>query len=362
MEQTLQTARKTAFIRRKDSQTLRGMAILMMIFHHCFCIPDRLGSGYIPLLRSYPLEMKIAWLCKLCVAFFVFITGYGLARASRKAPAADSRSRLRFSMRQSLRHAAMLYCVFWLVFAIFVPLGMLFFGLRPTAREMVKAFFFGMALNGEWWYILQYLCILVAYPLLDLLACHIEKKNPLAVAALLLFTAQFWVLRPLYQRKIFVGFSEYMLLFIAAYAIGRFRLYEQLVQRVKLPRAACVLGILACLALRWFFVKDPTQSACDILLMPPLMFFTVPLTRLPFFESRIAPFFRFWGKYSTFIWLSHTYWLYYYFQSVVLLPRYSLLVFLWGALLSLLTGIALDWLYRHTIGKGAQKIAARLTA
>ena len=82
--------------------------------------------------------------------------------------------------------------------------------------------------------------------------------------------------------------------------------------------------------------------------------------RAPFFEARLAPAARFLGKYSTFIWLSHTFWIYYYFQPVVLLPRYSILIYLWSVLLSLLTAMALSWIYGRCVEKGVRKITARL--
>ena len=181
-----------------------------------------------------------------------------------------------------------------------------------------------------------------------------------AAALLVLFIGQFWALLPLYHRFFCSGFPEYMILFSLAYLIGRFRVYEQLAARLRLPGLCCALCIAALLALRWFWAKEPGQCDCDIFIAPLLLFALVEWMRAPFFEARLAPAARFLGKYSTFIWLSHTFWIYYYFQPVVLLPRYSILIYLWSVLLSLLTAMALSWIYGRCVEKGVRKITARL--
>lgn len=48
------------------------------------------------------------------------------------------------------------------------------------------------------------------------------------------------------------------------------------------------------------------------------------------------------GKYSVYIWLVHTFFAYYYFQNIILIPRYSLLIYVWLFLLSFGVAIILD--------------------
>jgi len=49
---------------------------------------------------------------------------------------------------------------------------------------------------------------------------------------------------------------------------------------------------------------------------------------------------------TTYIWLVHTFFTYYYFQSFTYAPQYSTLIFIWCMILSTVTGIALDWVDR----------------
>lgn len=56
----------------------------------------------------------------------------------------------------------------------------------------------------------------------------------------------------------------------------------------------------------------------------------------------IHPVLKFVGKYSTYIWLTHTFFGYYFFQKLTFFPRYSWLIFLWCLALSIGTGMALE--------------------
>lgn len=52
------------------------------------------------------------------------------------------------------------------------------------------------------------------------------------------------------------------------------------------------------------------------------------------------------GENSLFIWLIHTFYLYYYFQNIILLPKYSLFIYLLLVLISLITAIILNYILR----------------
>lgn len=58
----------------------------------------------------------------------------------------------------------------------------------------------------------------------------------------------------------------------------------------------------------------------------------------------------YFGEHSTYIWLTHTFFAYYYFQNLILLPRYSVLIYLWLVVISLLTSIILSGIY-HILEK-----------
>ena len=58
------------FLKKDDVKILYGVAILLMLFHHLFCIPERLNSNYISFLiiDGKNIEVCLAWFAKICVA------------------------------------------------------------------------------------------------------------------------------------------------------------------------------------------------------------------------------------------------------------------------------------------------------
>ena len=64
---------------KKNTMALKGVAILMMMFHHCFCTLDRFKEhtvSFFPLNQT--LVVDISAMFKICVSIFVFITGIGI--------------------------------------------------------------------------------------------------------------------------------------------------------------------------------------------------------------------------------------------------------------------------------------------
>lgn len=71
--------KKKNFFNQIDSKKIYGIAILMMIYHHLFGITEEFPN-YISLFRNSDVEIHLATLGKLCVSFFVFLSGYGLCK------------------------------------------------------------------------------------------------------------------------------------------------------------------------------------------------------------------------------------------------------------------------------------------
>ena len=72
---------------KKDTALVKGVAILMMLFHHCFESAGRYAGydmNFFPLNESQTIT--IASFFKICVALFVFLSGYGIAKSLEKTP------------------------------------------------------------------------------------------------------------------------------------------------------------------------------------------------------------------------------------------------------------------------------------
>lgn len=71
--------KKETGLTKQDSICLKGVAVILMIFHHCFVDKSRY-EGYAIIFSPFSEEfvVSISYYFKICVSIFAFISGYGL--------------------------------------------------------------------------------------------------------------------------------------------------------------------------------------------------------------------------------------------------------------------------------------------
>lgn len=173
-----------------DTNVLKGIALLLLLAHHLFYVDNGLYSECH--IAGFPLVCSIGQYSKVCVALFVFLSGYGLM-AKEQANGGMG------SVWQFYRHRfSKLYTGYWYVWAVFVPIG--YFVFHRTFADaypqhtlvMLVLDFLGLinctghlGYNGTWWFMS---CIILLYLLFPLLYRALEKCWPLAVFAACILT------------------------------------------------------------------------------------------------------------------------------------------------------------------------------
>lgn len=166
---------------KKDTSVLKGIALLMLLWHHLFFVATDLFDD-IHLWGEHYLVNTLGLICKLCVAIFVFLSGYGLTiQANNKN---EEINYLSFVSHRVFK----LFPTFWLIWLLFVPYGVFVLGRTPDviygSYPYLNLFLditgllnvFGkIGYNGSWWFMS---CILVLYFIFPLLYKFL-KSNPL---------------------------------------------------------------------------------------------------------------------------------------------------------------------------------------
>ena len=155
----------------KNSNSLKGFALLLLLCHHLFYnVNDDYCDIYIG--HGQYLFHSIAMQSKLCVAIFVFLSGYGLMRQVN-----GGILNLRSFYQRRMTKLMMNY---WLIWLLFVPMGILFFDrtfaivygeeflVLKFAADILgisNAFgFFGY--NATWWFYSVIIILYLLFPLL----------------------------------------------------------------------------------------------------------------------------------------------------------------------------------------------------
>lgn len=303
-------------ITKKQSAILQGIAIWMMVYHHLYLGTNAYESLF-PFINA-DVAQRIAWLCKLCVGIFAFVSGYGMYYAMNRKPAERFFGRLIEEYRYVLARILRLYGKLWLVILVFKGIDFLILGRQLIVEELWgNLTAFQPTYNGSWWYVEQYAKMLLAFPLLDLLFTkfeRLEKKKKwifFLTLAGLAFAGILW--SPILYEFVLAAAKamrpSFSLIFIVGYLAARYRIYQRLDKALRrwggwLPVCLSAVLIGAVAVVRVLLATDAAWAELDFLLVPVLVYGVLVL--LSCIKS-LGAFLAWWGKESTYIWLIHNF-------------------------------------------------------
>lgn len=162
----------------KDSQCIKGIAIIIMMFHHCFANTWRYEGysvSFFPFdeatMNSFTLALK------QCVGMFAFISVFGMTAAYDKLKKPTRKDYERITFRRLFRMMNGYMLVFLLVQIISLLLGQNriheVYGRNIECGIQILIDFLGLAdvfstatYLGTWWYMSMAVIIVLSFPLL----------------------------------------------------------------------------------------------------------------------------------------------------------------------------------------------------
>ena len=182
---------------KQDTLVLKGLAIIAMLLHHLYCsIPDWIQ----------PYNGVLAWLGslgKVCVAIFLFCSGYGLSAQFDKVQG------MKNSCKYMVKRFISFYFNYWVVFIIFVPVTVFLFH-RPLSAaygenfNIIKSLGYDLlgiqgfrSYNITWWFNKLFLILYLLFPIIYIGVRHFG----VLVLLLSILICRFWMT--------FVGFDFY---------------------------------------------------------------------------------------------------------------------------------------------------------
>lgn len=332
---------------KKDTAICKGIAVLMMLFHHLF---NEYGEYWGHPVDYWPLTgdqvTTIALICKVCVAVFVFITGFGLA-ASYRHSFGDNTPSMRDAAAFSISRWWKLMSEFWPIFVLALvcsplgrnPLAVYGGGVRTVLSSGVIDFL-GLAeafrtpsLNPTWWYMTLAITFIFIAPMVmsGVRAFGSTAMFVVGVLSIALF-----------------GHGDYSFgQYFASYLLGIF-CYEHHVFEAWVRwksdsmsgrlQKAIGAGVLLCgmLLMRNHFNYIGTSDACCALLL--CLFVMAALRSIPVLTALLSMF----GRHATNMFLVHTLMYSYYFLSFYYAFRFPVLILAVLAVTSMMVSIVLE--------------------
>ena len=148
---------------KDDTFLIKGIAICFMLCHHLFYKNQEYGA----------VIFQIAQLGKVCVALFIFLSFYGLTVQYKKVQNNAFVDTIKFVAKRLTKF----YINYWVIFLIFVPLGVFVFGRElgdmyggGHGLKMLFTDFLGInglkSYNITWWFNQLIIYLYLLFPLL----------------------------------------------------------------------------------------------------------------------------------------------------------------------------------------------------
>lgn len=341
---------------RTDTKVVKGIAIILMLYHHLFAFPDRIDSSlsYISMfsIDGNTISYWIGVFGKLCVALFIFLAGYGTYLSCCNK---DSMTSPTYKKIKSL------YTTYWQVFIIFIPVCMALDVSRVTKDfEDLIWNFSGLHItyNGEWWFFTPFVVLTLAYPLIK---TFLDRKNSQffsdVLIAFLICNIVVFVFPEVMQKSIFERLInsffwsdirktiELFPVFLLGSIFAKYDVLSVIKRKFSgnLLNSCCSLLILFVA----FYMRKHTNQYNGI-----FDFFYAPLVTISsiiLLQGKLMkPFY--WllekiGEESTIIWLCHSFYCYLILQKIVFAPKYSVLIFALLLAMSFATSILIKLIF-----------------
>ena len=331
---------------KRQTNIAKGIAIVFLLWHHLFSyFPDAPNSFIsLYLIKGIAIETILASYLRVCVAMFLFLSGFGMYKSWDKfnnnvSPKTKRLHILLYQLVFVKTHILKLLLNFCFIYILFVPFS-IWLG-TPFWKVYINPFFgimdfLGLAnltgtptMNQSWWFMSL---IILLYFLFPILAGGMKKLPNLmlaiAVALLLLCVLNFDI--------VYFKYKEYYLPFIFGMFFARRDIFEFIKAKVdsRLKKIVLLLPVI-CLSLLFRYFSG-NKTYFDFILSAAIILISY------FFVSKVkilSNVLEFFGRYSDSIYMFHLFINYYYFQTYIFSLKYSLIIFLFYSVVCILLAI-----------------------
>lgn len=353
---------------KSDTSIAKLVAILLMMLHHLFGFTDRIAPGNmyhsLYMYQGQPMEAVICASFKVCVSFFLFLSGYGTYLSIRKSK--DISKTISNRIFRLLKNI-------WQVMIIFVPIDFVLgvTKVNLTASWTIHYDFESIILsmlgfekyNGEWWFVMPYIVLMMMTPIM---LRFLKRRKAdfftdfLVVLGMALFSLygipkilnydMFIDFRGTVWGILFINVVYLLPIYLFGMVFAKYQVFSYYYQ--MMPKGILKYPVALFVAAACFYMRYKLGAAYDFFLIGPLIFACVIcLKKIPgvtWISGKAA-------RYITLVWLTHSFYVFQFGQKFIYSFGNPILIFAVLIVVSFATAIAIYWLYAG-LSKGIKKI------
>lgn len=314
---------------KKESLAMKGIAIIMMLLFHCFrekAVYDGFDVSFFPFHEN--TIVNIAFVCKVCVSIFAFISGYGLFK-SYSGKTTDDKKWIALRYIRSFSGYWFVWVLCAIVFQIADGRYINTYGKGVAGVIYALIDFCGLStifrtpsMNGNWWYMSAAFVFIILIPIVYKCKEYIW-----------LFLISEIVFIRILPMEPFTGHNS-VYAFLTAFLFGcqfaennLFDKWALIGSKTRLTKAyKCIAELWVLMALYKVYFYIPIEKLWDYhygLLPVLIVLFCVEFV-IPYLKSILA----FLGEHSANIYMTHTFIRLYYFRNFTYSWKYFALIIL----------------------------------
>ena len=361
---------------KEDTLSVKAIAVMLMLIHHLFTFPEKFaeGVGYTSMhvmSDGQNVEQLLGNFSKLCVALFMLLSGYGIYKSYMLKEQPVGNKTLSSIVIKRIKNV---YIKYWQIIVVFGIIGLLIGSekISHAPVDWVKNLIgIDTTFNDESWFLTMYVIVVCLFPFVVRWFAR-KHSNP--------WTDMVWLL--IFNTLVitalsrYIGSTEFMSDFNGTYFWSKFQ-----VALVMLPMfmGGCIMAKYDMIEnLRNCFAKGYIAKIAGVIILVVVFIlrqnwgmrvawgwdrldfiyaglFTMSMALILDGLKHVKMVLAFIGKYSTGIWLSHSFYCYYYCQSVIYAPKNPILIFLFLLAIALGTARIIDFV-GHFLYKSIMKV------
>lgn len=335
---------------KKDTQMIKGLAIIFMLLLHLFCKVDNLPYNCIKLSNGTPLVYYFGLMGDCCVAIYCFCSGYAHYLICEKTKSAKDYYRGRFK-------GLLLFLInYWVVLILFSIIGLIIKSeqMPGSFLTFLKSFFLlDKSYNGAWWFVLTYVILVLISRLCFKISKNINTFFVLVAVILVYLVAYYqrikvvvvtdyatlnWVITQLALLGTSLLPYYFGMLFFKHSIFTKIRFYiDKNMNNIVVTMLAAVIFVVMCIG--HIIVKS-------LIVAPFIGVVIIVLFSVVKKSKMVDGFFAFMGKHSTNMWLTHLFFINVIFEDLVFVARYPIFIFLFMLILTIGSSYIINLVYK----------------
>lgn len=318
-----------------------------MLIHHLFAFNMRITNvtykSIMTISKPFTIEYYIAVFGRICVPIYLFVGGYGLY---------IKYNNFNYSYKEEYKiickRIYSLLKIYWSVFIIFIPLGVIMNKINLELPELIKNFFtLSYSYNAEWWFLNTYILLLLLFPLIKKIISKSSKKQIIIIfgmsyiMSILSGKLLSYNIIPVYSPiRLLMQAVAQQSTFIMGCICCKFKVFDKLYEKLELKDINNIFVNLLIISL--IIIIRNLESKLDIILLPIFIYSSLMIIN----KFKLNKLFKYLGDHSTNLWLTHSFFCYYYFQRITFMPKYSILIVIWLLGLCLLSSYLIKFIFK----------------